>query len=96
MAGAFIRGLQDGGVIATLKHFPGHGSAGEDSHLGLPVIRSDRKRLDSLELAAFRSGIANGAMSVMVGHMAVPALDPTPGLPASLSPRIISGFSALR
>lgn len=91
MAGAFVRGLQDGGVIATLKHFPGHGSAGEDSHLDLPVIRFDRKRLDTLELAAFRSGINNGAMSVMVGHMAVPALDPTPQLPASLSRKIVSG-----
>ena len=92
MAGAFIRGLQEGGVIATLKHFPGHGSAGEDSHIGLPVIMFGRKRLDSLELAPFRSGIASGAMSVMVGHMAVPALDSTPELPASLSPRIVSGI----
>jgi beta-N-acetylhexosaminidase len=92
MAGAYIRGLQEGGVIATLKHFPGHGSAGEDSHIGLPVITFDRKRLDSLELTPFRSGIDSGAMSVMVGHMAVPALDPTPELPASLSPRIVSGI----
>ena len=92
MSGAFIRGLQDGGVIATLKHFPGHGSAGEDSHVGLPVILFDRKRLDSLELAAFRSGIDSGAMSVMVGHVAVPALDPTPEMPSSLSRKIVTGI----
>jgi beta-N-acetylhexosaminidase len=92
MAGAFIRGLNDGGVISTAKHFPGHGDTGTDSHLDLPVLPFGRSRLDSIELVPFRDAVNQGVMSVMVAHLEVPALDPTPGLPASLSPAIISGL----
>jgi beta-N-acetylhexosaminidase len=92
MVTAFIRGTQDERCIATVKHFPGHGETGTDSHLELPTLLLSRLRLDSVELAPFRDAIAAGVRSVMVSHIAVPTLDPTPGLPASLSDRIITGL----
>ncbi len=88
-ASAYIEGLQERGVIAVLKHFPGHGPAG-DSHTSLPTVNYPREQIDSVELAPFRMAIQNGAEVVMVGHLVYPALDPTPGLPASLSPVIIN------
>lgn len=91
MAGAFIRGLNEGGVISTAKHFPGHGDTGIDSHLDLPVLPFGRRRLDSLELVPFKTAIEQGVMSVMVAHLEVPALDPRPGIPASLSYPTITG-----
>ena len=75
---ATVKGLQDGGALATLKHFPGHGDTAVDSHRSLPVLPFDRARLDALELVPFRAGLAAGARSVMTAHLAVPALDPTP------------------
>ncbi|HEV8268021.1 MAG TPA: glycoside hydrolase family 3 N-terminal domain-containing protein [Thermoanaerobaculia bacterium] len=78
---ATVKGLQDGGVLATLKHFPGHGDTAVDSHRSLPVLAFDRKRLESVELAPFRAGIASGARSVMVAHLSVPSLDPEPAPP---------------
>ncbi len=75
---ATVKGLQDGGVLATLKHFPGHGDTAVDSHRSLPVLSFDRARLDAVELVPFRAGLAAGARSVMTAHLAVPALDPTP------------------
>ena len=75
---ATVKGLQDGGVLATLKHFPGHGDTAVDSHRSLPVLRADRARLDAVELVPFRAGLAAGARSVMTAHLAVPALDPQP------------------
>jgi len=92
IASAFIRGMQDHGMLATAKHFPGHGDTSEDSHILLPVITADRERLDRVELAPFRRAIAADVASVMVSHLLVPALDPTPGLPATLSPAIITGL----
>ena len=91
MVSAFVRGTKDGGVLATVKHFPGHGDTGTDSHLELPNISSSRERLDSVELAPFRSAIQAGAQSMMIAHLAVPALDPSRSLPSSLSPAIITG-----
>ena len=85
------RGMQDGGLIATAKHFPGHGDTATDSHAALASIPGDRRRLDEVELAPFRRTIDAGVMSVMVGHLAVPALDATPGLPATLSQPIVTG-----
>lgn len=76
-AAAFIKGVQHGGVIATAKHFPGHGDTATDSHRGLPVINVDRKRLNSLELVPFRAAIAAGVGSVMTGHIGLPQLEPT-------------------
>ncbi len=67
LASAYVRGLQSAGVIATLKHFPGHGDTDVDSHLGLPVIPHPRERLDQIELPPFRAGIAAGADAVMTG-----------------------------
>ncbi len=89
---AVIQGMQDTGVVATLKHFPGHGDTAEDSHHELPVLPYDQPALESLELIPFRAGIQAGAEVVMVGHLALPAIDPVPDRPASLSPPIVTGL----
>lgn len=78
---ATVTGLQEGGVLATLKHFPGHGDTSVDSHVALPVLAADRARLDRVELVPFRAGIAAGVRSVMTAHLALPAIDPTPVTP---------------
>lgn len=75
---ATVKGLQEGGVLATLKHFPGHGDTATDSHRSLPVLAFDRARLDAIELVPFRAGLDAGARSVMTAHLSVPALDATP------------------
>jgi beta-N-acetylhexosaminidase len=85
LANAFARGMRGAGMLATLKHFPGHGDTDVDSHLGLPVIKHPRERLDQIELAPFRAGIAAGAEAIMTGHIELPALDPTAGMPTTLS-----------
>jgi beta-glucosidase-like glycosyl hydrolase/CubicO group peptidase (beta-lactamase class C family) len=90
MVSAYVRGLNDGGVVSTAKHFPGHGDTGTDSHLDLPVLPFNRSRLDSLELVSFKNAIDSGVMSVMIGHLAVPALDSNAGIPASLSSIVIN------
>ncbi|WP_396627496.1 glycoside hydrolase family 3 protein, partial [Luteitalea sp.] len=89
---AFARGLQVGGVIATLKHFPGHGDTDVDSHLGLPRVPHERARLDAVELLPFRRGIAAGVGAVMVGHLVMPAIDPAPDTPSTLSGPIVTGL----
>lgn len=91
MASAFARGLQSGGMMATLKHFPGHGDTSVDSHLGLPVVPHARERLEQVELAPFRAAIANGAEAVMVAHVEMPALDKTVG-PATFSQAVVTGL----
>lgn len=88
---AAVEGLQSGGVAATLKHFPGHGDTAVDTHLGLATVPHDRARLDRVELAPFRDGIAAGAAAAMVAHVEMPALDPLPG-PATFSRPIVSGL----
>ncbi|HXG38852.1 MAG TPA: glycoside hydrolase family 3 N-terminal domain-containing protein [Bacteroidota bacterium] len=99
MAAAFTRGLQEGpperqglvgGVIATAKHFPGHGDTDVDSHLDMPVLPFSKERLDSLELVGFRRAVDAGVMSMMIAHLSVPAYDTTTGLPATLSRPIIT------
>ena len=82
---ALMHGMQDGGVVAVAKHFPGHGDTDVDSHLALPVIGHTRARLDTVELVPFDAMIKNGVMGVMSAHLEVNALDTTRGLPASLS-----------
>lgn len=77
MAAAFTEGAQAGGVIATAKHFPGHGDTAVDSHRGLPVIDVARARLDAVELVPFRATIAAGIGSVMIAHIGLPQIDPT-------------------
>ena len=91
LASAYIRGLQAAGVMATLKHFPGHGDTDVDSHLGLPVIKHPRERLEKIELPPFKAGIAAGADAVMTAHIEMPAFDSTPGTPTTLSQPIVSG-----
>ncbi|HEY9283629.1 MAG TPA: glycoside hydrolase family 3 N-terminal domain-containing protein [Pyrinomonadaceae bacterium] len=77
MAAAFVRGAQCGGVIATAKHFPGHGDTSVDSHRGLPVINLPRERLDSVELVPFRAAIEAGVGAVMSAHIGLPQIDAT-------------------
>jgi beta-N-acetylhexosaminidase len=91
LASAYVRGLQSAGVIATLKHFPGHGDTDVDSHLGLPLIPHPRARLEAIELPPFKAGIAAGADAVMTGHIEMPAFDATPNTPTSLSAPIVGG-----
>jgi beta-glucosidase-like glycosyl hydrolase/CubicO group peptidase (beta-lactamase class C family) len=89
---AFVRGAQENGGMATSKHFPGHGDTSTDSHIDLPMIKADRQRIESLELVPFRAAIAAGADSIMTGHLSIPALEPEPNLPATLSPNILTGL----
>ncbi|HEX3703932.1 MAG TPA: glycoside hydrolase family 3 protein [Vicinamibacterales bacterium] len=86
---AYVSGAREGGMIATLKHFPGHGDTDVDSHIGLPVITFDRARLDRLELVPFRRGIDAGAQAVMAAHIELPALDPAPSTPATFSAPVL-------
>src|SRR5207248_895527 len=86
----FVRGVRENGGLATAKHFPGHGDTAADSHIDLPVIRADRARLDSLELIPFRAAISSQVDSVMTGHLNVPALEPDPNTPATLSHNILT------
>lgn len=74
---ALCRGIQAEGCMAVLKHFPGHGDTDKDSHLSLPAVTHDRARLDSVELAPFRTLVNEGVMGVMSAHLIVPALDST-------------------
>ena len=85
----YVRGLQDNGMLATLKHFPGHGDTDVDSHIGLPTIRSSYSRLDSVELVPFRAGIDAGAEVVMSAHIAFPVF--TGDAPATLSASVLTG-----
>lgn len=89
---AFARGLQDGGVLATGKHFPGHGDTAVDSHLALPTVAHGRERLDQVELRPFREAIAAGIGAIMTAHITFPAIDPKPGRPATLSPPVLAGL----
>jgi beta-glucosidase-like glycosyl hydrolase/CubicO group peptidase (beta-lactamase class C family) len=88
----FVRGVEENGALATAKHFPGHGDTASDSHIDLPVIQANRDRLEHLELVPFRAAIAAGASSIMTGHLSVPALEPDPNTPATLSSRILTGL----
>jgi len=91
LGSAYVRGLQAGGMIATLKHFPGHGDTDVDSHLGLPIITDPRESLDKTEFPPFRAAIAAGAGAVMTAHIEMPALDPAPNTPTTLSQPIVTG-----
>jgi beta-glucosidase-like glycosyl hydrolase/CubicO group peptidase (beta-lactamase class C family) len=89
---AWTQGLQHEGVLATGKHFPGHGDVSTDSHHELPVVPADRARLDAVELLPFRAAIAAGIGSIMTGHLSVAGLGVDPGTPATLSPEILTGL----
>ncbi|MBP6334755.1 MAG: serine hydrolase [Bacteroidia bacterium] len=88
----YMNGMQDMGVLANGKHFPGHGNADSDSHFMLPTINQDRASLDSVELYPFQKLFEHGLGSVMVAHLAIPSLDSTHNLPSTLSPQIVTGL----
>ena len=92
LAAAFVKGCQENGMIATAKHFPGHGDTAMDSHDHMPAIEADLDRLERVELYPFARAIESGVEAVMTAHLYVPALDATPGLPATLSPLIVTGL----
>jgi beta-N-acetylhexosaminidase len=92
LAAAMTSGLQEAGIAATLKHFPGHGSAAADSHRALPVVRHDLAELREAELPPFAACIAAGALAVLPGHLAVPALTGGVELPATVSRAILEGL----
>ncbi|KAA6433972.1 serine hydrolase [Dyadobacter flavalbus] len=87
---AYMKGMQDNGLLTSAKHFPGHGDTGTDSHFDLPVIAHDAKRIDSLELYPFRALMNNGLSGMMIAHLSIPALDKTPNLPSTLSKPIVT------
>jgi beta-N-acetylhexosaminidase len=91
---AFIEGAHSvpgARVLTTAKHFPGHGDTATDSHLNLATIGGDKPRLEEIEWTPFRAAIKSGTDAVMTAHIAVPALD-DPGIPATLSPKIMTGI----
>ncbi len=92
----YMKGMQDKGVLACIKHFPGHGDTRTDSHLDLPVISHSRERLDSVELFPFINLINEGAGSIMTAHLSLPSLDPSTDQPSSLSRIIISDILKTR
>jgi beta-N-acetylhexosaminidase len=92
MAASYARGTADGGAIATVKHFPGHGSTGTDSHIDLPVLSLTAARLDSFELIPFRRAIDAGVRSVMIAHIAVPAIEDAANEPATLSASVVDSL----
>ena len=89
---AYADGLQDVHVMATAKHFPGHGDSDSDSHKTLPTISHDRSRLDSIELPPFQYAFDNGMAGVMVAHLDIPSLDSSLAQPSTLSPLIVDSL----
>lgn len=89
---AYMLGLQDNGILASAKHFPGYGDTDTDSHYDLPLLNHSRERIDSLELYPFRKLIQSGVASVMVGHMEIPALESKSKLASSLSTNVVTNM----
>lgn len=92
LVAATVRGLKDGGVLSTAKHFPGHGDTDTDSHLAMPTLTVGWSRFDSLELVPFRAAVAAGVDAMMSAHIALPALDGGARRPGTLSPAILTGI----
>lgn len=99
---AYMKGLQENGIIACAKHFPGHGDTDTDSHYALPRILHTKERLDSIELYPFKHMIQQGVKSMMIAHLEIPALDNRPNRPTTLSKKVVTdllqnelGFSGL-
>jgi beta-N-acetylhexosaminidase len=92
LVSAYIAGAHSEGLLTTVKHFPGHGDTDTDSHLALARVTASRDRLDHLELVPFRAAIAAGVDSVMTAHVTVPAIEPDPNRPASISSNVITGL----
>ena len=91
LVSAEIRGLQEHGMLATAKHFPGHGDTGTDSHIALPVIDAPWSRLDSVELMPFRAAIKSRVAAIMSAHIALPGIDSGRVRPATLTPTLLTG-----
>jgi beta-N-acetylhexosaminidase len=89
LGASFVRGLQENGMLATGKHFPGHGDTETNSHLALAMVNASRSRLDSVELVPFREAVRAGVGAIMTFHGFLPALDSS-GIPATLSPLVMS------
>lgn len=87
---AYLKGMQEGGLLVSIKHFPGHGDTDVDSHYDLPQLKFTKERLDTLELYPFKELIKKGAAGVMIAHMNIPSLDATPNLPSTLSKPIVT------
>ncbi len=87
---AYMNGMQENGIMASAKHFPGHGDTDADSHYSLPIINHDKKRLNDLELYPFKKLIAENVMSVMVAHIHIPAYDNRPNVATTLSPKVVN------
>ena len=90
LGSSFVRGVQEHGMIATGKHFPGHGDTDQNSHLTLPTITVSRARLDSVELVPFRAAISSGMGAIMTAHIALPSILGDSSTPATLSPRVMT------
>ena len=88
---ATVKGMEGQGVLTSIKHFPGHGDTDVDSHLDLPIVNNSFEHINAIDFFPFRSGIRAGASSVMIGHLNVPALDPS-GTPSSLSAMTIKKY----
>ncbi|WP_345113239.1 glycoside hydrolase family 3 N-terminal domain-containing protein [Hymenobacter algoricola] len=89
---SYIRGLQDHGIMAVVKHFPGHGDTDTDSHVALPVINSDLARLTNVDLYPFQKSFEAGVMGVMVGHLYMPLFDTVRSVSATISRNLVTGL----
>ncbi|MDP4114554.1 MAG: glycoside hydrolase family 3 protein, partial [Bacteroidota bacterium] len=92
LSNAFIKGTQDGGMIAASKHFPGHGNTSVDSHKKIPIITGSKSELNNIEFAPFLSNFKTGVLSCMVSHLGLTAYEPNTSLPASLSKKVVTGL----
>lgn len=92
LGASMVRGLEEHGMMATGKHFPGHGDTDQNSHLTLPTITVSRARLDTVELVPFRAAVGAGLDAIMTAHIALPAIIGDSSTPATLSPRIMTGL----
>ncbi|MET3106990.1 beta-N-acetylhexosaminidase [Oxalobacteraceae bacterium GrIS 1.18] len=89
---AALRGIEATGLVATVKHFPGHGDTASDSHYSMPVVPHDRERLNRVELPPFIAAIEQGVPAIMTAHVVFPAIEPQPDLPATLSKAVLTGL----
>jgi beta-N-acetylhexosaminidase len=92
MVTAYIRGSHAGGMLTTLKHFPGHGDTDTDSHLDLSRVNASMERLNAVELPPFEAGIEAGSDAVMIAHVAFPAIEPDPNKIATTSNKVVTGL----
>src|ERR1700744_2340219 len=92
MVAAYIKGSHEGGMLTTLKHFPGHGDTDTDSHLNLARVNAPLERLNAVELPPFEAGIKAGSDAVMIAHVAFPALEPDPTKIATTSRKVVTGL----